>query len=139
MNWKLSLALLALLGANMGSAQIPRPSEAVALEQEGKLAQATAAWRSIVTAKPKDAEAFASLGFVLSEQEQYEQAVPAYHRALALNPRLRGVQLNLGLAEFKARPFRGGDLPAYGRITCGSQQPAGANPFGHELLRGAAV
>src|ERR1700679_3404983 len=72
MNWKLSLALLALLATHVGRAQTPRPSDAAALEQEGKLVEATAAWRAIVAANPRDAAAFASLGFVLSEQAQYE-------------------------------------------------------------------
>src|SRR5437762_5666941 len=45
--------------------------------------------------------AFASLGVILSKEQKYPEAASAYKKALALNPKLPGVQLNLGLAEFK--------------------------------------
>jgi tetratricopeptide (TPR) repeat protein len=96
----LSAILSLCLAHLMGIAQQSFPSDAIGLEQQGKLAEAATAWRSIVARNPKDAAAFASLGLVLSEQEQYAEAVPAYRRAIALNPKLRGVSLNLGLALF---------------------------------------
>ena len=55
---------------------------------------------------PQDAGAFASLGVVLARQTQYKEAAAAYRRAIALNPRLPGIQLNLGLAEYKQGHFQ---------------------------------
>ncbi len=81
------------------------PSQAQALEQQGKLPEAEKAWRQITQANPQDAAAFASLGLVLSKQGKYEQAVPAYRNAIALNPKLPGIHLNWGLAEFKQEHF----------------------------------
>lgn len=87
------------------SAQTANPSDAVALEQQGKFAEAEAIWLQVLQKNPRDAAAFASLGVVLSREGKYQEAVSAYHKALALNPDLPGIQLNLGLAEFKQGHF----------------------------------
>jgi tetratricopeptide (TPR) repeat protein len=81
------------------------PSEAIALQQAGRLPEAEQAWRQVVQQNPRDAEALASLGVVLSRQEKYGEAASAYRKALALKPKLPGIQLNLGLAEFKQGRF----------------------------------
>ena len=78
---------------------------AFALEQQGKIAEAETAWRSILAAHPNNAEACAHLGFLEARQEHYKQAVPLYRKALALDPSMPGLRLNLGLALFK-----GGEL-----------------------------
>jgi tetratricopeptide (TPR) repeat protein len=78
---------------------------AFALEQQGKFEEAEAVWRSVVKAHPGDAEAYAHLGFLEARQEHYKAAVPLYRKALAINPSMSGVRLNLGLALFK-----GGEL-----------------------------
>jgi tetratricopeptide (TPR) repeat protein len=78
---------------------------ALALEQQGKFDQAEAVWRAVVKANPADAEAYAHLGFFESRREHYKQAVPLYRKALAIDPSMAGVRLNLGLALFK-----GGEL-----------------------------
>jgi tetratricopeptide (TPR) repeat protein len=75
---------------------------AFSLEQQGNIPQAETAWRSIVKAHPSDAEAYAHLGFLAARQEHYKEAIPLYHKALALNPSMPGLRLNLGLAQFKA-------------------------------------
>ncbi|HEX4427460.1 MAG TPA: tetratricopeptide repeat protein, partial [Terriglobales bacterium] len=80
-------------------AQTPSPAEAVALQQQGKYPEAADAWQAITKANPRDAAAFASLGVVLSKLEKYEDASTAYRRAIALDRKLPGMQLNLGLAE----------------------------------------
>src|SRR5947209_12418614 len=100
----LVVAMLAIGGACC-LAQSPSKDSAFALEQQGKYGDAEVAWRSIVRAKPGDAEAYAHLGFLEARQERYKQAVPLYRKALALNPAMPGLRLNLGLALFK-----GGDL-----------------------------
>src|SRR5271157_1483620 len=80
-------------------------ADAVAFEQEGKLEDAAQAWRAVTLRDPNDAAAFASLGVVLAKEQKYPEAATAYRQALTINPRLVGIQLNLGLAEFKQGRF----------------------------------
>ncbi len=72
------------------------------LEKEGNVAGAEAAWREVVKASPNDAEAYAHLGLLAARQEHYSQAVPLYRKALALNPAMPGLRLDLGLSQFKS-------------------------------------
>ena len=78
---------------------------AIALEQEGRNAEAEAAWRAVLRVQPANPEVYAHLGFLEARQERYRQAVPLYRKALALNPAMPGLRMNLGLALFK-----GGEL-----------------------------
>src|SRR5438034_4622923 len=103
--WKLGCVTFVLFSGPLANAQTATPTQALALEQQGKLAEAEKSWRQITQADPRDAAAFASLGLVLSKQGKYGQAVQAYRRAIALNPKLPGVDLNWGLAEFKQSHF----------------------------------
>lgn len=75
---------------------------AYTLEQQGRTAEAEDAWRALVVAHPADAEALAHLGLLEARQERYKDAIGHYRKALALNPNLLGLSLNLGLSEFKA-------------------------------------
>ena len=75
---------------------------AAALEQQGHNADAETAWRAVLKLHPADAEAFAHLGFLEARQERYAEAVPLYRKALALNPAMPGLRLNLGLSLFKS-------------------------------------
>jgi tetratricopeptide (TPR) repeat protein len=75
---------------------------AISLEQEGKNAEAEVAWRAFLKVQPADPEAFAHLGLLEARQEHYTEAVAFYRKALALNPTMPGLRLNLGLALFKA-------------------------------------
>lgn len=75
---------------------------AIALEQKGDNVEAERAWRAFSMTDPANAEAYAHLGFLEARQERYAQAVPLYRKALALNPKMPGLQLNLGLALFKS-------------------------------------
>jgi tetratricopeptide (TPR) repeat protein len=79
-----------------------RRSAALALEHQGRLSDAEAAWQAIAKIHPDDAEAYAHLGLLEAHQEHYKEAVPFYLRALALNPKMPELRLNLGLAYFKA-------------------------------------
>jgi tetratricopeptide (TPR) repeat protein len=78
---------------------------AIALEQQGRNAESEAAWRALLQIQPENSEAYAHLGFLEARQERYRQAVPLYRKALALNPAMPGLRMNLGLALFK-----GGEL-----------------------------
>ena len=75
---------------------------ALALEQQGENAEAEAAWRTYLKTHPSSSEAYAHLGLLEARQEHYREAVPLYRKALALNPTIPGLRLNLGLALFKA-------------------------------------
>jgi tetratricopeptide (TPR) repeat protein len=107
----LSSIVLSFCSCLASGAQTPAPADAVALEQQGKLADAENAWRVIVQNSPTDAAAIASLGVVLSKEGKYDEAAPRYRKALALRPNLSGIQLNLGLAEFKQGHFQAAISP----------------------------
>ena len=48
-----------------------------------------------------DIPSLANAGLALSKQQHYREAADCYRKALSIEPKLREVQLNLGLAEFK--------------------------------------
>jgi len=76
-------------------------AQAMALEREGKFAEAAAAWQVVVKQEPRNAAAWASLGLARARTEDYAGAVTAYKKAAEVNAKLAGLQLNWGLAEFK--------------------------------------
>src|SRR5271163_1740452 len=77
-----ALLLLPRLPANgQSNGQGSEPSEAQALERQGRLDEAVQAWRAVIQKDPKDASAFASLGVVLSRQQEYGEAAAAYRKA----------------------------------------------------------
>ena len=75
---------------------------AIALQQQGELSQAQTAWQSILKSHPSDADACANLGVIASQQQHYPEAVRYYRRALLIKPSMPGLEMNLGLALFKA-------------------------------------
>jgi tetratricopeptide (TPR) repeat protein len=101
-----SLFLAIVFAPLNGSAQQPsidnQRQTAIALEQQGRNSEAEVAWRTVVTVQPSSPEAYAHLGFLEARQEHYTQAIPLYRKALALNPAMPGLAMNLGLALFKA-------------------------------------
>lgn len=93
-------------------AQAASPSQqAIALEQQGQLAEAEQAWQSITVQNPQSVEAWAHLGLVRARLENYPAAVTAYRQTLKLDPRLPGLQLDLGLALFKDGKFHDAIAP----------------------------
>lgn len=78
---------------------------AIAHEQQGEFDKAEAAWRAVAKAHPRDGEVYAHLGLLQARQEHYKEAVILYRRAMAIDPSMPGLRLNLGLALFK-----GGEL-----------------------------
>jgi len=108
---RIQLAVTAALSSLLASAagmfgQTVAPADpaqtAVALEQQGRTTEAEAAWKAVMKLHPRSADAYAHLGFLESRQEHYTEAVPYYRKALALNPAMPGLRMNLGLALFKA-------------------------------------
>ena len=113
-------------------AQGTRSATAIALDQQGKYAEAAEIWRGVTKANPHDAIAFASLGLDLARQEQYPEAVKAYRKALTLSPKLPGLQLNLGLAEFKQGNFDAAIPPL--KAAAGEATSPGVSAQAHMLL-----
>ncbi|MGO9517215.1 MAG: tetratricopeptide repeat protein [Candidatus Korobacteraceae bacterium] len=95
---------LAIIAAHcMGQAAAPdqQRQTALALEQQGESSEAEAAWRLYMKAHPSNPEPYAHLGLLEARQDHYKEAVLFYRRALALNPAIPGLRLDLGLALFK--------------------------------------
>lgn len=91
----------------LASADGSQRTSAMLLEQQGNVIQAESAWRAVLKDHPGDAEAYAHLGFLEAHQERYKEAVPLYRKALALNPAMPGLRLNLGLSQFKGGELKG--------------------------------
>ena len=104
-----SILLLNLPGSRAQSAQSTRElrQNALTLEQQGKNAEAEAAWKAFLKVHPSDPEPYGHLGVLEARQEHYQEAVSFYRKALAMNPGVPGLRLNFGLALFKS-----GDLKA---------------------------
>jgi tetratricopeptide (TPR) repeat protein len=95
----------ALLAAHLVEAQDAR-QKALTLESQGQNSEAEHLWQDIVKNDPKNAEALAHIGLLEARQQHFDQATTYYRQALALDPFFPGVQMNLGLALFKANRFR---------------------------------
>jgi tetratricopeptide (TPR) repeat protein len=98
--------MLTGMPASSGSQAAPAAAspgdEAYVLEQQGKYPEAEAEWRTVIQAQPANADAYAHLGFLEARLEHYAEAVAFYRKALALNPAMPGLRLNLGLSLFKS-------------------------------------
>jgi tetratricopeptide (TPR) repeat protein len=86
--------------------QSDRRDVAISLEQQGKTAEAEAAWGALAKTYPANPEPFAHLGLLEARQEHYAEAIRFYRKALALNPAMPGLRLNLGLALFKDGDYK---------------------------------
>jgi tetratricopeptide (TPR) repeat protein len=75
--------------------------EALALEQQGRIQEAEIQWRAFLKAHPANPEPLAHIGLLEARQGHYKEAVLSYRKALALNPNVSGLRLNLALALFK--------------------------------------
>lgn len=116
MSKKVQLATAVAMALALFVAKCPAQSQtptgsvresALALEQQGKNAEAEAQWTALLKVHPADSEAYAHLGLLEARQEHYKQAVTFYRKALVGAPKMQSLHLNLGLALFKA-----GDLKA---------------------------
>lgn len=94
--------LVAAAGLSMTArCQTAAEQSAISLEQQGKTTEAEDAWKAVSRTQPANPMPFAHLGLLEARQEHYTQAIAFYRKALALNPSMPGLKLNLGLAYFK--------------------------------------
>ena len=103
----MGLALAAMLRGQGTQKADAEKSAAIALERDGKNAEAEAAWRGYLKTHPSSPEPYAHLGVLEAGLGHYKEAIAFYRKALTLGPPLPSLRLNLGLAQFKA-----GDLKA---------------------------
>ncbi|MFN4115044.1 MAG: sulfotransferase [Inhella sp.] len=62
-------------------------AQAVALQRQGRAAGAIEAWRALLAQRPDHADAWYELGYLLRSQGEFDAALQAYERALALGVR----------------------------------------------------
>ncbi|MDX2031569.1 MAG: tetratricopeptide repeat protein [Blastocatellia bacterium] len=101
----LTLFFVILFAAAQASDAEARFNRAIALQQEGKLAEAADEYRAALKIRPAYLEAHANLGVVLARLGRYEEAVASYESALKLAPQLLPILLNLGIAHYRAGQF----------------------------------
>ena len=97
----LAMAVASIRGQTTAAADNQRQA-AIAPQQQDNNAEDEAAWRTFLKSHPANAEAYAHLGLLEARQEHYAEAVPLYRKALALNPAMPGLRLDLGLSLFKS-------------------------------------
>ena len=95
-----------LVAVGSAAAQTDPGQIAFSLEREGKLAEAEAAWSALAKQYPNNPEPLAHMGLIESKQGHYPEAIKLYRRAMALNPAMPGLRLNLGIALFKAGDYQ---------------------------------
>ena len=79
---------------------------AMSLERAGQVAEAEAAWGALANAHPSNPEPLAHMGLLEARQEHYTKAIALYRKAFALDPRMPGLRMNLGLALFKDGEYK---------------------------------
>ena len=83
-----------------------RRQTALVFEQQGKNREAELQWRAILKDHPQNPEPMAHIGLLEARQEHYKEAVTYYRKALAINPNVPGLRLNLALALFKSAQLK---------------------------------
>jgi Flp pilus assembly protein TadD len=86
----------------VNATNVAPPSEmlmrAVALHQEGKLAEAEAIYRMLLRGDPSDSHALHYLGLIALQQERYADAIGLIEKAIAADPLIPSFHCNLGNA-----------------------------------------
>jgi tetratricopeptide (TPR) repeat protein len=101
-------------GAQQSSYTVNR-EQALVLEQQHNLTEAEAAWQALAKTYPENPEPYAHLALLEARQERYKEAIPLYRKALAINPKVPGLRLNLGLALFKDGQLKEA-IPEFARL-----------------------
>jgi tetratricopeptide (TPR) repeat protein len=102
----LSVILMAICCSMPARAQDEQWQSALALSQQGKYAEAETAWKALSERNPSDPKPYAYLGLLEARQQHYPQAITYYRKAMALNPTLAGLRMDLGLALFKESDYK---------------------------------
>ena len=83
-SWLMVVCTVNCPGQQEPPRESPRQS-ALVFEHEGKVVEAEAGWRSVLSSQPNDSEAYAHLGLLEARQEHYKEAIADYHKALSLD------------------------------------------------------
>jgi tetratricopeptide (TPR) repeat protein len=102
LNHKVSIWLV--VGLALGSLLVQaqsRPHAADGVNQRQEASESEADLLALSKAEPTNAEPLARLGLLEAKRGRYAEAIAFYRKAIALNPAMPGLRLNLGLALFK--------------------------------------
>jgi tetratricopeptide (TPR) repeat protein len=108
----LSYRLAIWLAVGMASCSLPVLSQdnpakmAPPLDQHENTTESETALIALSKAQPTNPEPFARLGLFEARRGNYPQAIIFYRKAMALNPTMPGLGLNLGLALFKDGQYK---------------------------------
>jgi tetratricopeptide (TPR) repeat protein len=106
-NWLVLCLALSIAGLSLPALSQADPRQsAISLEQQGRNAEAEAAWQTVSKQQPSNPEPYAHLGLLEARQQHYPEAIGYYRKALALAPAMPGLRLNLGLAHFKNGDYK---------------------------------
>jgi tetratricopeptide (TPR) repeat protein len=127
------LAVGAVSAAAGHQAVAPTPQDAMAQQDRGDWRGAEKTWRDLTAASPGDYRYWTSLGICLAHEGGLDEAIGAYQKSLAINPKLPQTQFNLGIAYFKQGRFEKA-IPALKAGAAGMPDTAQA-----DLLLGMAL
>jgi tetratricopeptide (TPR) repeat protein len=68
---------------------------------KGDLDQAEAAFRAVLVADPQAAAAYSNLGVIAMRRKQWDSAIRNLKKAQQLAPKVPGIRLNIGIAEYR--------------------------------------
>ena len=80
--------------------------QALTLERQANFPEAQAKWASVIKLEPRNGQAYAHLGLLEARLGHYPEAIAHYRKAKALDAAIPELNLNLGLALFKANQYR---------------------------------
>ena len=108
MSYKLVICLaLGIASLNISAHSQHNPGQAaLSLDQHENGAASETALPALSKTHPTNPDTLARLGLLEARQEHYPQAIVLYRKAMALNPAMPGLRLNLGLALFKNGQYK---------------------------------
>jgi tetratricopeptide (TPR) repeat protein len=100
--------------------------------------------KALPATSPEHINALANTGMALSRTRKYDAAAECYRKVLAIDPNIPQIQLNLGLAEFKAGAFSDAIAPLKAAVALDpkdfqARTMLGMACFGARMYRDAAT